>query len=300
MKRQIIFTFIFLIVVLGGFLGYKELTKKNNVDPIENAVASYKNYKFHDLKISDDLFKIDDLKVSYDMTKESSAVKINDISISAYLIDDIVHIMVKDVDYKYPDLGEIDRLMFYKYCNCNNECYRLVVLTEEGTMYYVDLSNSIDYNDPSIFKKIESVFKFKNIGYTNDLLIDNECGVNGLVAITDDDKEIIFDNAVHVFNQAYYTYLKLKDNILYVFPGGFVSLNGFNMTTNKFIEIYTSFNSFYLVGTDSKLYELDLNNNLIKLSDKTITKIGYNKKDEIIILFSDATAKKLRVSNVLK
>ena len=70
MKKQIIFTFVVLFVVVLSFFGYRNLNKKEEVNSIDNVMASYKNYKFHNIE-KNDLFKLKDLAIKYDMTKES-------------------------------------------------------------------------------------------------------------------------------------------------------------------------------------------------------------------------------------
>ena len=278
---------------------YKKLNQKEIIDPIEKVVLSYKNYEFHDIKTSD--FKIDEYTINYDMTKESSVVKVNDESISAYLIDDILHIMTSsNIDYKYPDLGEIDRLMFYKYCNCKNDCYRLVLLTEEGTLYYLNLNENIDFESPDIFKKLESEYKFTNIGYVENVNIDSTCGINSLVAITNDNA-IYFDDSLNEFKQDYYSFIKLNDSTLYVYPNGGIKLSdleGINIPI-KVSEVYTN-DSYLLVGRDSYLYKLDIDGKYKKIMNKKITKIGYNGKDKIIVIFNDASAKSFSVNDMLK
>lgn len=298
MKKKIIIVILFFLISVGTYIGYITVNKKENIDPIDKAIASYKNYDFHD--INQNGFKTIKYDVNYDMTKESSAIKINDLSISAYLVDDILHIMTSsNIDYKYPDLGEIDRLMFYKYCNCKNDCYRLVLLTEEGTLYYLDLYDNVDFENPDIFKKLDTNYKFVNIGYANNINIDNSCGVNSLVAITND-KEIYFDDSLNEFKQDYYSFIKLNDTILYVYSSGSVKL--YNQEEIdipiKISEVYASY-AYILVGRDKYLYELDFDGKYRKLMNKKISKIGY-KKDKIIIIFDDATAKRFDITDMLK
>ena len=299
MKKQILFTFVVLFIVVLAFFGYRNLNKKEKVNPIDNVMSSYKNYKFHNIE-KNDLFKLKDLVIKYDMTKESSVIKYNDKSISAYLIDDYLHLMVNDIDYKYPDIGEVDRLMFYKYCSCNEECYRLVILTEEGNIYYLEFSDDINFEDPNIFKKIESDYIYKNIGYVNDLNVNSKCGVNGLVLVDDADNTHIYDNKLNIYEQTYSTFLKNNDHILYIYPDGIINLDSFDKINNRFSEIYTIDNAFYLVSVDSKIYKLTLDNNLSLVSNKTISKIGIYNKNTIIIIFNDATAKKINVNSVFR
>ena len=59
-------------------------------------------------------------------------------------------------------------------------------------------------------------------------------------------------------------------------------------------------NAFYLIGVDSKIYKLTLDNNMSLVSNKTISKIGVDNKNTIIIIFNDATAKKINVNSVLR
>ena len=299
MKRQIILVICFLILISGIYYGYNRFINKNELSPIDKVIMSYKSYKFRDLENDDNLFELKKYTVKYDMTKESSVIKLNDKSISAYLIDDILHIMMDDIDYKYPDLGEVDRLMFYKWCNCNNNCYKLIILTEEGKVYYLDLNDSIDFEDPSVFKLLESDMSYKNIGYVENLNIDSDCNINGLVLTDEYDNEIIYDNNLEIFEQSYYTFLKNDDHILYVYPEGYISLDNHNKIDLRFKEIMVSNESFYLIGVDSKLYVIDYNNNLKKKSNKVVSKIGSNKGESIII-YSDATAIKINVKSVLK
>ena len=298
MKKKIIVLIFFLLIFIGTYIGYKNINKKENIDPIDKAMLSYKNYEFHDIKQND--FKMNKYEVNYDMTKESSVVKVGNLSISAYLVDDILHIMTSsNIDYKYPDLGEIDRLMFYKYCNCENDCYRLVLLTEEGTIYYLNLDEDIDFEKTDIFKKIESNYIFTNIGYANNINIDNSCGVNSLVTKTDN-LEIYFDDSLNEFKQDYYSFIKLNDTTLYIYPDGSIKL--FNQeeidVPIKISEVYIS-DIYLLVGKDKYLYELKLNGEYKKIMNKKISKIGYNN-DKIIVIFEDATAKRFDIKNMLK
>ena len=298
MKKKIIVLIFFLLIFIGTYIGYKNINKKENIDPIDKAMLSYKNYEFHDIKQND--FKMNKYEVNYDMTKESSVVKVGNLSISAYLVDDILHIRTSsNIVYKYPDLGEIDRLMFYKYCNCENDCYRLVLLTEEGTIYYLNLDEDIDFEKTDIFKKIESNYIFTNIGYANNINIDNSCGVNSLVTKTDN-LEIYFDDSLNEFKQDYYSFIKLNDTTLYIYPDGSIKL--FNQeeidVPIKISEVYIS-DIYLLVGKDKYLYELKLNGEYKKIMNKKISKIGYNN-DKIIVIFEDATAKRFDIKNMLK
>ena len=301
MKKQLIIVLLSLIIILGCFTWYSLSSKKEEIDPIEQIELSYKNFEFKNLnEKKDNLFKLDEYKINYDMSKESTVVKINNNSISAYLIDDILHIMTSsNIDYKYPDLGEINRLMFYKWCNCNRSCYKLIILTEAGDIYYIDLSDDINFDDPTIFKKLESNLKFKNIGYVNNLKIDDTCGINGLGLLCDNNETVIYDNEFNIFKQEYFDYLKLNDHILYVYPTGIISLDNYEKHINSFSHIYVSNDLFYLVGIDSYLYKLELDNTLTKVSNKKISKIGYDKKNTIIVIYSDATAKKINISGIL-
>ncbi len=299
MKKQILFTIIFLTIVLAFIVGYLKINQKEMIDPIENVTLSYKNYKFHEINKNNLVFKPKELKVKYDMTKESSVIKMDGKSISAYLIDDYLHIMVDDIDYKYPDLGEIDRLMFSKWCDCNTDCYRLFILTDEGEVLYINLNNSIDFENPDIFNKFESTLKYKNIGYVDNLNIDSECGINGIALIDESGSETIYDNNLNRYEQTYYTFIKNNNHTLYIYPDGYVSLDTNDKSKSRFKEILVSDKEYYLIGVDYYLYSLDYNNQLNKKSNKKIVKIGRNKNDAIVV-FEDATAIKLSVKSMLK
>lgn len=306
MKKIMLAILVIVVLGIGGFI-WMNGAKKDKIDPIDEIISSYKNYEFHDIKTyqkGEDIFNITEDIINYDKTSETLQIELdNNELFTVRLIDDILHIVYKDIDYKYEKIGEIDRLMNFKSCNCNDLCIKIIALNEEGKVYYIDLYDSLDkLDDENLFKLIDIDFTFTNVGYINNLLKPNTCGENGIALTTYDNQTIILDSQLNYFNQDYYTYIGDENQALYVYPDGTIKIyiddiakeiDDINVT-----EAFKSDENYYVVDNNGYLYEID-NMNIKKISNSKVVKIGYRTREEnvdsAIIIYEDASAKTYKV-----
>ena len=277
MKKIVIFV-VGLLILLIGFLTYKNISKKeDNV----NVLDSYTDYKFHTISnYKKDLFKIDEYEIDTSLNTESLDITINDNTINMFLLDDYIHIMSEGIDYKYENLGEIQSMMKFKTCNCNDYCIKIIILTEDGTLYYLNPEDISNLNDVNIFKKIEITNKINNIGFISNLNVLSSCGENALALITDE-KNIILNGNLEEVQIDYYTYIGNEEKALYIYPDGSIKLydGEYHDFDIKIEEAFVSKNIYYLVDSNKYLYKLE-NNELTKTSSKKVSKIGYRIKDD--------------------
>ena len=295
MKKVIAFIVVAIIIVAGIVFFNKKKEVKNS-SPIDDLVTTYSNYTFKDISNTIDM-TIPEYEIKYDLTNERLSGTLNDMTIVAYLIDDYLHIMINDIDYNFSYLGEVDRIMMYKYCNCNDDCIKIVALTEEGTIYALDIPKYM--SEHVTFEPIASSIKFTNIGYVGELNYPDICGINGLAA-TNSEKTVIFNDKLEVFNQDYYSYIGNQERTLYVYPDGSIKLYDNDVFNNiDDIKIKEAFlgsdDLYYVIGTDDYLYKIE-NYEAKKINNTKVVKIGARTKDDavlsIIVIFEDATAKK--------
>ena len=307
MNKKIIALLLAVLIILGLFIGYNALNNKGKTNPIDEITSAYKNYDFYDIKNYDgDIFKLENPVVNYSNTKNSLVIKTNNDTLSVYLIDDLLHIMtLNNVDYKYDTIGEVERMMSYNYCECK-ECIRLVILNSEGNLYYLDVDENINYNNKNIFKKVESDNYYVNIGYIENLNVNDECGVNGLASVTNDNNLVIYDNNMNEFKQDYYSFISNSASTLYIYPDGSLLLNKDDVEYNlniKASNIFVSDDFYYAISIDGYLYQIDLNGNSKKVNSNKIVKIGIHKKDDkidkLIVIYNNASAKNYNVQDIL-
>ncbi len=304
MNKKIIALLLAVLIILGSFIGYKALNNKGKTNPIDKITSAYKNYDFYDIKNYDgDIFKLENPVVNYSNTKNSLVIKTNNDTLSVYLIDDLLHIMTSNgVDYKYEVIGEVERIMSYNYCGCK-ECTRLVVLNSKGNIYYLDVDENIDYNNKNLFKKVESDNYYVNIGYIENLNVNDECGVNGLASVTNDNDLVIYDNYMHEFKQDYYDFISNSNSSIYIYQDGSLRLNE-NKLDIKASNIFVSNDFYYAISNDGYLYEINLNDDIIKkVNSNRVVKMGIHKKDnkidKLIVVYSNASAKSYAIQNIL-
>ena len=275
--KKIVILIVGLLILLIGFLTYKNISKKDN----DNVLDSYTDYKFHTISnYKKDLFKIDEYEIDTSLNTESLDITINDNTINMFLLDDYIHIMSEGIDYKYENLGEIQSMMKFKTCNCNDDCIKIIILTEDGTLYYLNPEDISNLNDVNIFKKIEITNKINNIGFISNLNVLSSCGENALALITDE-KNIILNGNLEEVQIDYYTYIGNEEKALYIYPDGSIKLydGEYHDFDIKIEEAFVSKNIYYLVDSNKYLYKLE-NNELTKTSSKKVSKIGYRIKDD--------------------
>ena len=306
MKKIMLVMLVIIVLGIGGFI-WMSGNKENKVDPIEEIVTSYKNYEIHDIKTykkNSIKFEILEDIINYDMTSETLQIELNDNELfTVRLIDDILHIVYKDIDHKYQVVGEVDRVMKFKSCNCDETCIKILILTEEGKVYYIDLYDSLDkLDDENIIKQVDINFTFTNMGYVNNLLIPNTCGANGVALVTYDNQIMMLDDELNYFKQDYYTYIGNEEEALYVYPDGTIKIKNNDILQDiediNVTEAFKSSDKYYVVDNSGYLYEISATNKK-KISDTKVVKIGYRTREETIdsaiVIFEDASAKTYKV-----
>ena len=156
----------------------------------------------------------------------------------------------------------------------------------------------------NIFKLIDLDYNFNNIGYINNLLVPNACGINGLALTTDENETIVLDDNLNYFNQDYYTFIGNDEYALYVYPSGSIKIykeNEFNTIKNiNVIEAFMSDDKYYVVDNNRYLYQIDSTLKPKKMNQSKVLKIGYRTKNDVIdgaiIIFDDATARTFKVN----
>ena len=300
MKRIFIGLIVFIITLIGIVI-FKNNFTKEKTDPIEDIMTLYNNYTFHDIKTNTkngNIFQIEENEVNYDLTGDTLKIELSDNSILVVrLIESILHIVYNNIDYTYTNLGKVDKIMRYDGCNCDTKCTKVIALTKEGTLYYIDLDNDLsNLSDKNLFKQIDSEYLFSNIGYTNNLLIPNACGINGIVATTGE-SNIILDNNFLVFNQDYYSFIGDEDKALYIYPDGSIKIYNNGVMSDidlKITEAFLSEGVYYVIDINGYLYKIE-DEKVSIISNQKIIKIGYKEKDDVttgaILIYEDATAK---------
>ncbi len=291
----------FIIIIFISILLFVLFNNKKQTYPIESIMSSYSNYKFHDINVTKK-FKIEEYEALYNNTNKTLTLNYKDKLLVFKIVENRLHYINDDIDYKLDNLGEVDRIMQYKPNNCE-ENVRIVVLTKEGKIKYFDLAALFDSKYDYTFNEIESNDFYTNIGYVENLNKPSMCTVNGIITTTYDDTVKIYDDNMKIFTQDYYTYLKNDKEVIYIYPDGTISSGDIKVN-----EAFVSDNIFYFVDNKSNLYKYT--DKLVKVNNKKILKIGYREnsgeslmKESALIIFEDASAKTFKIddnTNVLK